>query len=155
MPIPSLPRTGIPFLMGAAYPSSTILRTSFLASPIRLSLLGTIRSEGLRNPLLRACAAELETFACATFINAGRKNPPRSVIFAPLGLPSTNLLQRLIIPQPPGTRPAPISTRPMNRSACATILSAARHTSQPPPKVSPYGAATTGYFEYLVPMIPA
>jgi len=48
-------------------------------------------------------------------------------------------------PLPAGSKPTPISTKPVYSSACATTRCPAIRNSAPPPSAMPNGAVTTGF----------
>ena len=57
------------------------------------------------------------------------------------------------MPPAAGTRPTPVSTRPMATSASAWTRWQCRQTSRPPPSTRPNGAATMGMGAYLMAML--
>src|SRR5208337_2199625 len=106
-------------------------------------------SVGFKNPFFLASNADIETLACATHMNAGIRYAAQSATLTLPGIESAYRCHRCIMPHPPGTRPAPISTSHILRSIWATILCEARQNSAPPPKVMPNGADMTGIGAYL------
>ena len=58
-----------------------------------------------------------------------------------------------LMPPAAGTRPTPVSTRPMATSVWAWTRAQCRQTSRPPPSTRPNGAATMGTGEYLIAML--